>query len=257
MRMEYIVMTGAIQHGKSTVTKVLADALPQAVTYETGQIISELAKPFKAGLEPADIPRLIDIDKMSEWRQKLAPLLREMVQADVAESQLAFTQHELDSNFPLYAKLFEYARNLQEHPELRDEDITPANKHLQRPLLQAIGAAGLAIDGGMWFREIIRRSRIDEEHGARYCIMNALREPAEIPSLKEVNTLILEVMRPGYDETDLRDPTESRRSLIRPDVTILNDGSVSDLENAARRFASDFSKSEKTTKGLYVATEQK
>lgn len=252
--MEYIVPTGAIKHGKSTVTQLLAKQLPgTVVTYETSQIINEVVTPFKAAVDPSEIHRLDTVESLSRWRQKLAPILKQVVRVSIPESELAFTKETYQKHPQQFAKYFEYAKNLQTRPSLLSEPITEENKHLQRPILQAVGATGLQIDGGIWFKEIIRRSRGDAVRGATYCIMNALRDPAELAALRSVDALILEVVRPGYGEQDLNDPTENQRKEITPDVTIVNNGSLAELELATERFVADYLSDESSLGRFYTA----
>lgn len=252
--MEHIVPTGAIKHGKSTVTQLLAKRLPGTVaTYETSQVINEVVTPFKAALDPSEIHRLDSVESLSRWRQKLAPILKQIVRVSIPESELIFTQEDYQKHPEQFAKYFEYAKNLQARPSLLTQPVTQENKHLQRPILQAVGATGLQIDGGIWFKEIIRRSRGDAVRSATYCIMNALRDPAELPAIRTVDALILEVVRPGYDEQDLNDPTESRRREITPDVTIVNNGTLAELEQTTERFVADYALGKSRLERTYVA----
>lgn len=233
-------MTGGIRHGKSTTTDILLNTLPNAVSFETGQVISEVANAMNSELETnCDIRK---IDNLNRWITCMPAILRDIVHVDTSVENLQFSYDDYETNPLLYKKLFEFAANVKNNPSLVQNKITPENKEAYRSELQWIGAYGARlIRPSIWFDELIFRSQIAENEGAEYSILNALRFKAEVPVVKSVNAHIVKVIRPDMVEKEKNDLTEQETAFIEPDTTIWNNGIQSELEVVVKEFTTDYS----------------
>jgi hypothetical protein len=238
--MNYIVMTGGIQHGKSTMTNILLNELPRAVGFETGQVITEVANAMNKELDTRhDITK---IENLNRWVAYMPAILKDCVHVDTTVENLQFSYNDYDKNPKLYKKLFEFAATVKNNPTLISEQITPSNKAAYRSELQWIGAYGATlVTPSIWFDELILRSQIAENEGAEHSILNALRFPAEVPVVKAVEAHIVKVIRPDMVDKHKSDLTEQEADSIEPDTTIWNNGSEPELEVVVKEFATDYS----------------
>lgn len=237
--MNYIVMTGEIQNGKTTVTNILLEELPHAVSFETGEVITEVANAMNSQLNLETDIR--SISNMNLWIENMPPILKSVANVDVSVEDLQFSYEQYEQNPKLYQKLFEFAACINTDPQKAAVTITPATKEQYRSELQWIGGyCAKKISPIIWFDELILRSQLAEQEGAEHSILNALRFPAEVPAVKKVGAHIVKILRPGQVAIDKTDITEQEADRIEADTTIINNGSLADLTVVTKEFASDY-----------------
>lgn len=232
--MRYIVLNGEMYAGKSTVTQKLEEILPDAVSYETGQVIAEVADEMHAELNYGSSYNLKDMYGVRDWIGCLPGAIK-TVTGEKVDRQLLELEVHTDTS-----RLREYIQSLAKKPAIAEEKITPENKETYRPFLQWIGGfVAKQISGSFWFDEIIKRSELDAESGAKFSVLNAVRFKAEEDAVRQVGGHIIKVIR-SSQRNETTELTEKEVSLIDPDTTIYNDASVQKLQLAANEFAFDF-----------------
>ncbi len=229
-------ITGPIGSGKSTFSELLAMAEPHSVIYESGEVIIEIAEQFNKALaselsfEVADN----DVDVINQALIWLTGVISEQLHKDIVWSQLALTKHRRAVHPEYYEKLFAYLKQLRAHPALANQHITKDNKATYRPLLQWLGGYLVAtVSKTVWFDEIFRR--IDRyDAGKKLIIINGLRYPTDAELVRSHSGFILTIERPTIQAL-ADDITEASRSKITADSLILNNGTLDDLTQLARR----------------------
>lgn len=232
--MKYIAVSGAMYSGKSTVTQRLVHTLPDAVSFETGEVISKVADLMNKDLE--EISRdLRNPYELLDWINYLPVALEEVTTKEIDPQTVRLRQGSD------VTRLREYTSRLVENPKIADFHITPENKETYRPFLQWIGAfVAKQVDAGFWFEELIRRSELAAEDGKRYSVLNAVRFPGEEPVLRQVGAHIVKIIRPSLIQSDKYEATEREASQVHEDTVIYNNGTLRELEAVAETFAIDF-----------------
>ncbi|HEX7633611.1 MAG TPA: hypothetical protein VF401_04815 [Candidatus Saccharimonadales bacterium] len=232
--MTIIGLTGGIGHGKTTFAADLAACAPSFATYESSLLISEVANDLRS----FGSPRPDDIDALNTWLTALPDILATRTHATTDIDTLKITPERLKSHPEYYEKLFEYLRDIEANPVKANSVITPENKDHFRTLLQWLGGyLAKVVDGGIWYREIIRR--IQEAPPVDLALIGGVRFPADAAEIRKAGGLIIEVQRPNFGDQDKNDLTERERASIVPDITILNDGSLLDLKDKAQQTYED------------------
>lgn len=232
-----IGITGPIGSGKSTFAKALADCESDHAIYETYQLVAEVGDSFnqalKAELEFATARN--DIELINQALIWLPATIEDRLHTDVSWSQLAIKRHETLVRAALYGKLFAYLKAVRQKPKVLDQPITIKNIGTYQPLLQWLGGFMITkVNKNIWYTELMRR--VDNHDGNKsLVIVCGVRYPSDAATIKKRGGKIISVHRPGIKAkvTDLADITQATRHIIRPDITVLNDGSAKDLAKLA------------------------
>lgn len=231
-------ITGPIGHGKSSFADTLLKLEPNSLHFESSQIIIEVANAMHKAL--TDIPDPYNVAALNNWLHCLPPILAEVVHVEVVFSQIELQQPIIEQHPIEYQKLILHVENLLRNPALMQQPITGENKEAYRPLLQWLGGYLVQkIDPGIWYNEVVRRIHAASTAGARLCVVGGLRFPSDAAILRANGALIVSLSRPGHLQSDSLDPTERERQNIKVDCTILNNGSLADLQIFASRFLTD------------------
>lgn len=252
MLMVILGITGPIGHGKSSFADTLLKLEPSALHFESSQIIIEVANAMHRAL--TDIPDAYNVNALNNWLHCLPPILNDVVHIECTFKQIELEQPVIEQHPIEYQKLIMHVENLARNPALMKQVITSENKETYRPFLQWIGGYLVQkIDPGIWYNELVRRIKAGSTAGAKLCIVGGLRFPSDAAILRSQGAIIVSLSRPGHLQSDALDPTERERQNIKPDCTILNNGSLADLQMFASHFLQDLA-AKKIDKTYHTAT---
>jgi len=250
--MVIIGITGPIGHGKSSFADDMARKEPTSLHFESFQIVAEVADAMHKALN--DVPDAYNVASLNNWLHCLPPILADVVHVECTFKDIELQQPIIEQHPIEYQKLILHVENLARTPALMKQKITSENKENYRPLLQWLGGYLVQkIDSGIWYNEIVRRIRAASTAGAQLCVVGGLRFPSDAAILRVAGAIIIELSRPGHLQSDTLDPTERERQNINADCTILNNGSLADLEKFGERFLNDL-KAKKLDKVYHTAT---
>jgi len=239
-------ISGAIDHGKTTLAEFLVDAAPSASHFESSEIIMEVANALRAS---SASPSAEDMTAITAWLQALPQILADCVHVNIRFSDLQITPEGLQSGYE-FATLIAYLRLMELQPELLEKPINSSNKDDFRPLLQWLGGyIAKKISGRLWYNEIIRRGKAS---GAELVVSGGVRFPEDAACLRNAGGIIISINRPSMNIPMSDDVTERERTEIIPDVTVINDGSLQALKLVAKEVYDDIAAGH--AKPMYMAS---
>lgn len=252
MVMVIIGITGPIGHGKSSFANYLVNLEPSALHFESFQIVAEVASAMQKAL--SDIPDAYNVASLNNWLHCLPSILSAVTHTECTFKDIELQQTSIEQHPIEYQKLIMHVENLARDPELMRQTITAENKEYYRPLLQWLGGYLVQrVDPGIWYNEIVRRIHAASTAGAKLCVVGGLRFPNDVAVMRAEGAIIVELSRPGHLQSDTLDPTERERQNIKADCSIMNNGSLADLEKFAERFLLDL-RANKLDKTYHAAT---
>jgi len=202
--------------------------------------VAEVADAFNQALraEMTFEMTLGDIDLINQALIWLPDAISERLHFDTTWANIAIHKHDTLAHPELYDRLFSYLKTVQEKPELLDKIITAKNKSNYRDLLQWLGGYLVAkLSKTIWFDETIRRIELHDAD-KKLVIVGGVRYPNDAEVIAQNGGRIVAVTRPGHEQKNT-DITEAQRSLIKPDITVANDGTLKDLRLVAERLWAD------------------
>lgn len=233
--MQLIGITGAIGHGKTSLANAISLAEPSTLHLESGELITEIAEALNNAA--VDIPTA-DLPSINLWLEPLASIVHSVCQSSTAVEQFRVTASAVSEHPDLYKKLFDYLDILAGQAELLHERITIENKALLRPLLQWLGSyIPMHSDPSIWFDELVRRAHAADQRAI--CVIGGVRYISDAETIRNAGGKIVAIERPDIKEADVNDPTERERKDIVIDITVVNDGTMANLEYKAERFVHD------------------
>lgn len=237
-------LTGAIGHGKSTLAKALQQAHPTAINFETGQLVAKVANAWLSVMTDPLNPS--DLNALNQTIKLLIPIIKAELGVLVSEADLRIDEQTMIRHSQNMAKLFEFCQQTAANPKLSEQMITTSNKEQYRPLLQWLGGFLVQQVGtGIWFDQLIRQAYEADSvgkasnSGGSLAIVPGVRFAADARIVRKNGGLIVLVSRPEHGEADLNDPTESQRHQIIPDCTVINNGSIAQLQLLAAQLQDD------------------
>ncbi len=229
-----IGISGAINHGKTSLANFLQAASPGATVYESSDIIMEVANQLR---DYTPSPKAEDSAAVASWLEVLPQILATVTQTTVSYEALQINPERINAAPDEFAKLIGYLRLMSFQPELLSKPINRANKDEFRILLQWLGGyLAKHVNGQLWYQEIVRRGKTS---GCKLIIAGGVRFPADADCLRANEGVIINIVRPDLREVDVTDVTERERATINFDCTIINDGSLEALHQAAEQVYND------------------
>lgn len=228
-------MTGPIDHGKTTFADAIAAHEPTAKQFESYKIIAEVAEAWHATLIAPPDPT--DVDAINQWLRQLPGVVLHVTHTPCRFEDVTLDAEDINYHPVEYQKLMLHLQNIKHDFELTKQTITDTNKETFRPILQWLGGYLVQnVDPGIWWNEMVRRIKAEEANGCKLAIAAALRYPADAAIMREAGAKIINVYRPGHLENDLLDPTERERATIKADYTVINDGTLEQLNKLGEIF---------------------
>lgn len=237
---ELLGITGAIGSGKTTFAVLLSDQVEDHACYETSTPIIEVANRFNQLLEAELNFETTDddtelVNQVLIW---MPDILTEHLHFDTTWNRLAVTAKDKRIHPELYEKLFAYINQVRASQNIVEQTINIDNKHIYRSLLQWLGGYLVAKLGPtIWLDEIFRR--IDMHDATRSLVtITGLRYPSDSELVRKHRGRIIHVVR-DTPQPDNNDITEAQRSLITPDITVFNNGTLEQFEAVATALWND------------------
>lgn len=228
---ELIGITGPIGSGKSTVAACFANMQADHALYESWHVVAEIATAFNEALK-AELAYETTHDQVELANQVLIWLpdaISEYLHHDVVWNQLAFTKHDSIAKPEMYEKLFAYLTKVEKQPKLLQTRITPETKEEFRILLQWLGSYLVTkISKTIWYDELMRRIQL-RDPTTSLVIVSGVRYPSDAEVVRANGGRILRIERPD-EQIRGGDPTENQRDAIKPDITLVNNGTLDQLQ---------------------------
>ena len=228
MLMIFVGISGAIDHGKSTLAEYMTATTPSALHYESSDIIMEVANLLRAS---GTAPSAEDPVDICSWLQALPEILQNTAHTSVSFEDLLISPARLLSNSDQFTTLISYLRLMELMPERAKTPINRTNKNDYRMLLQWLGGyLAKTVSGQLWFEEIVTRATSSP---VELVVAGGLRFPDDAVCLRQAGAVILSIERPAITVQDPDELTERERSQIIADSVIVNDGSLEALRLVA------------------------
>lgn len=237
-------LTGPINHGKSTFADILVRLEPRARIAEMSGLISEIADEMNIQLRT--VPGLPERDSALALKSLIDTVLPQALRAkttqDFDRRALTIRPEHVRAYPEEYQKLDAYIAAVKADRSLLNHAVIPSNKEDYRALLQWIGGyITTSLGRSLWCDELIARARKSavEDSGVQLFIFAGIRLPVDADSIHANGGFIGEIHMPSRQTVDTDDPTERQRGLIKKDFTVVNNGTLDDLEQVAAKVLRD------------------
>ena len=228
---ELLGITGAIGSGKSTVAEFLGQLVQNHARYETSGPIMEVANRFNQLLE-AELNFETtdeDVELVNQVLIWMPDVISEHLHCDVTWTQLALTAKDMRIHPELYEKLLSYVSRVRNNHTLAEQTITTENKSDYRELLQWLGGYFVAkVSPTVWLDEVFRRIDLHEQF-RELVLVSGVRYLSDAAVVRDHGGRILRITRPGEAKPG-SDVTEAERAQIAADITIVNNGTLGQLQ---------------------------
>lgn len=229
-------ITGSIGSGKTTLAGFLSDGVASSAHWESWQLVAEVATALRASSETT--PKASDIEAINTWLAPLPSILLASTKVEVRFEQVHLTEERLTAHPENYKKLLEYLKLLESKPELQLVQISEDNKDTFRSILQWLGGYLVKmVDPTIWYAEIIRR--IQSTKGLDLATIGGVRFPGDANCVVKAGGSIISIERPTLVIQDQQDLTERERSQIVPNIRIINNAGLEQLQVCARQVMKD------------------
>jgi hypothetical protein len=229
-------ITGAIDHGKTSFADFLQAAVPGAAHYESSELIMEVANALRSS---GPTPYAENVSGILTWLQALPGILASAAHVEVSFEALNISADRFATASQEFGTLFGYLHLMELQPELTTKPINQANKDDFRILLQWIGGYFVKnVSGRIWFDEMVRRSVAS---AAPLAVISGVRFLDDATCVREAGGVIINIIRPNFEQQELQDVTESERIQITSNCTVTNDSTLVALQAVAVRIYADLS----------------
>lgn len=242
-------LTGAIEHGKTSLAQFLTESAIRSVHLESSDLIIEVADALRAG--PVAHPKADDLAGINAWLAQLPKILKKHTHCNAPDDVFLITKKQLTAKLDAYQKLFEYFGLTDDWPALATGPIAGEVKQHVRPLLQWLGGYCVKnVSDIIWFDELIRR--VESSNDLELAVIGGVRFASDAGCIKTSEGHIICIVRPDTGAKDIGDLTERERSSIKADILVTNDGSLKQLEALAHKVYEDLLVGR--VKGKYAAS---
>jgi hypothetical protein len=252
--MKLLGLTGPIGNGKSAFIEALRQVVPNSQFGEGSIVISEVADHFNSVVKTfASVPTRDDVQAINKLvTVTMHAGLRSATPLDFDREALVFHPDDIKDHPDLYEKLWVYLDLIRQKPDMLGIKITPENKENYRKILQWIGGyVTIKLSRSLWLEELVRRAQTAGDAGCELFIIGGLRFPKDGDVVHAAGGTVIEIQRPGVQETDIDDPTERERKDIQSDTIVYNDGTFEQLGALASALWEDLKQN--TLKSEYKA----
>jgi hypothetical protein len=235
--MVIVGLTGAIGSGKTTFGTFLNAQAARPCHLESSELIIEVANDLLQQTA-VTFPSTTAISTLNQWLALLPIILEDRVHRHVDWEALQLTDQDIEKHPEAYRKLFEYIESQLAKRRQGNTAISAANKSEHRAILQWLGGyLAKRVDGAIWYRELIERGKALP--GVDLLTLGGVRFPADADCIRQHQGVIVELVRPSQASQDITDITERERGLITPDISVVNDGTLEQLERLASNVYED------------------
>jgi len=237
---ELLGISGAIGSGKTTFARLIGQTVENHAIYETSMVIIEVANRFNQLLE-AELNFDTANDDTELVNQSLVwmpDIISEHLHHETTWAHLAITSKDQRIHPELYKKLFDYLKNVRANHKLVEQTITTVNKVEYRSLLQWLGGYFVAkISATIWYDELFRRIDLHESRRS-LVIISGVRYLSDAELVRQHRGRIICISRPNLKPSG-DDITELESLKIEPDITVVNNGTVQDLQKLTEEIWND------------------
>ncbi len=229
-------ITGAIGSGKSTLANALCGIEPSHARYESGELIAELSEDFNRALsgELAFETTSKPVELVNQALIWFVESISEKLHHEINWNQLAITKHHVMAHSELFEKMFLYVDTVKARPQLLDTRITSDNKEVYRPLLQWLGGYLVAkLSPTIWYDEIMRRINLFDSDKS-LVVIGGVRYPSDAACVRSLGGIVIGIERPDLN-ADTADVTERHREDIKPDIILVNNGTMQELQKTTEQ----------------------
>jgi hypothetical protein len=221
-------ISGAIDHGKTSLAEFLKAATPSASHLESSDVVIEVANALR---NSGPTPRADSVLAILSWLQALPAILLTYTHTTITFEALNINAERIASAPQEFGTLLGYLRIMELQPELATKPINSSNKDDFRMLLQWLGGyLAKNVSGTLWYDEIVRLAHAT---GNDFVIAGGVRFLEDAACIRNAGGFILNVVRPTLGEQESQDITENERALISPDCVVVNDSSLEALKMVA------------------------
>jgi hypothetical protein len=236
MVMILLGLTGAIEHGKSSLARFLTESAMHGEHLESSNLIIEVADALRAG--KVEHPKADDLTGINKWLAQLPAILKTHTHCAAPKDVFVITKEHLATGLDTYQKLFEYFGLTDDWPALARGPITGEVKQHVRPLLQWLGGYCVKnVSDIIWFDELIRR--VETTGDLELAVIGGVRFASDAGCIKTSGGHIINIVRPNTGAKDIGDLTERERGSIKADILVTNDGTLKQLEATAHKIYED------------------
>ncbi len=237
LNMKIIGITGAIGHGKSTLSNFLQQQDDNITVLETSSVIAEVANQLNSTLPEFIDPT--DITAINKWLSEMPNILAGVAGKTIDPGLFIISYELINSNPTDFSKLISYINQLNDNPAMARQEINTDNKQQYRSILQWIGGyCATKLPGNIWYEELIRRANFAIKNGAKLVIIGGVRFISDADVIHSNGGIVVRITRPT-DVTDSSDPTEHESQTIKADTAVVNDGSLENLKIKATKLYQD------------------
>lgn len=226
-----IGITGAIGHGKTSLSDAFLRQIPAARSSESSELIArvadELNKQYVISRPTAD-----NNSAINAWLSNVPTILRNVAHYNGVVTPIHIAPTHNIKTDPDFQKLAEYLEQVQQNHSLVTQTITVGNKETYRALLQWIGGYTTKhVNPTLWYDELLREAGRAETEGCSLFLIGGVRFPSDAQAIHGAGGQIIAIERPDIHERDSADSTEAFRSMIPIDSTVINDAKLGALDH--------------------------
>ena len=227
-------ISGAIDHGKTSLAEFLRTATPAASHLESSDVVIEVANALR---NSGPTPKADNAPAIINWLQALPAILSTYTHTSISFDALNITQQRIAAEPEEFGTLIGYLRIMELQPELATKPINSSNKDEFRILLQWLGGyLAKHVSGRLWFDELVRLAHATAND---MVIAGGVRFPEDAACIRNAGGVIINVVRPDVGEQEAQDITERERSQIIPEAVVINDSSLEALKLVANQIYTD------------------
>lgn len=242
--MQILGITGAINHGKTSLAKAFLREIPGSEYTESSLLIGEVANQLNKHYITLR-PSTKNLSGVNAWLGMLPEILKVVANYQGSIKPVHLTDPQTLTTDPDFIKLAEYLDMVEANHALVMQPITADTKEVFRPILQWLGGyVTKHIDPNLWYSELLRQAETAKAKGVVLFVIGGVRFPSDAQLVHEAGGKVIAIERPSLHAQDSNDTTEAYRSLVTVDSTVINDGLLGTLDGIVLDLWKDLSQDE-------------